>query len=170
MSKTPSLALRVLYVSTAGRQVVKVEPKDGVITVPGKGAWRVDHLRILPGKGPFDCICVEGQGEALPIWAATRLTAAQVDNLANDNLLRQIKELAQGGEKQKVNWLQVGISALLLLAIVGMGFKLSGDIEDIQKDLHRSHPILDQPPQQSGGDTTVVHGGQQQQQSGGASS
>lgn len=160
------LELRVLFVSTAGRRVVRVEPKDGILTIEGQGSWKVDHNRIFPGKGPFDCICVQGQGEALSLWEQTPLTATEVDGIANDNLLRQIKELAQGGQQNKINWMQVGVSFLLFIAIVGVGFKVNGDIEDLSKDLHAAHPLLDQG--QAQGDTIRVQGNQGGQTQGGA--
>lgn len=162
-AKTPSKKLSVLYVSTAGRSVVQVVPEGGRITI-GNQTWKVTRNNLVPGKGTgktgrWDVMCVEGQTEAVPVWASTPLTSIEFDAAAHNNLLEQINALARGGRPNAINWIQVAISGLLVIGLVGFGVVLHGDLGDLQKSVDQVNSKLDAqcPPPCS--DTTVVGGG-----------
>lgn len=152
-TKNPALPLRVLYVSTAGRKVVSVIPNGNLLTI-GSESWKVGRNHLFPGKGKFDVVCVQGQSEALPVWEKTPIGPEEVDAIAHNNLLEQIHSLSKGNKGTAVSWIQVGISALLILAIIGVGVKLNGDLEDLSKQVD----ALQCPPNCSGpgDDTTTV--------------
>lgn len=133
-AKNPNLALRVLYVSTAGRKIVNVIPTGNLLTI-GNESWKVGRNHLLPGKGKFDVVCVQGQSECLPVWEKTPISPEELDAIAHNNLLEQIHSLAKGNKTGAVSWVQMGISALLILAIIGVGVKLNGDLEDVNKKL-----------------------------------
>ncbi len=156
--KAPKLALRVLHVTTAGRSIVKVVPQRDSVTI-GTETWKVTRAHIWPGKGPFDVAVVSGQSEAVPVWERSPISATEYDRTAHDNLLQQIRDLAQGGRSNAINWLQVGLSALVVLSLAGVGFTLHGDQEDLKELIEQTHVLPG--AQQGNGDSTTVHEGQQ---------
>lgn len=162
-TKNPSLPLKVLYVSTAGRKVVRVIPDGNLLTI-GNESWKVGRNHLFPGKGKFDVVAVQGQSEALPVWEKTPIGPEEVDAIAHNNLLEQIHSLSKGNKANAVSWIQMGISAILILSIIGVGVKMNGDLEDVSKKLDG----LQCPPNCSPGsdDRTTVQPQQQQSQVG----
>ncbi len=137
--KKPGTPVRMLYVSMAAPKVIKVVPRSGLLTV-GAETWKVSRNCLFPPGGKFDVICVQGQSEALPVWGVSLLTTEQLNAIANNNLLTQVHGLSQGGKTNAVSWIQVGLTGLVVLAIIGVGFKLNGDMEDLQKQIAATHP------------------------------
>lgn len=133
-TKNPGLTLRVLYVSSAGRKVVKCTPDAGKVTI-GNETWKVDRNHLFPGKGKFDVVCVQGQSEAMPVWASSPITPEEFDAAAHNNLLEQVHAVAQGNRTTTVSWVQLGMLGLLFIAIIGIGIKLNGDFSDLQKSI-----------------------------------
>jgi hypothetical protein len=152
-AKNPALSLRALYVSTAGRKIVSVVPQGNLLTI-GNESWKVGRNHLFPGKGKFDVVCVQGQSECLPVWEKTPIGPEEVDAIAHNNLLEQIHSLSKGNKTTAISWIQVGMSLLLFLAIVGVGVKLNGDFEDMSDKLDTLAPC---PPNCANrGDTTTV--------------
>lgn len=144
-AKQPMKPLRVLHVTSAGRNVVSVVPKQSTVSI-GNQTWACrprDHL--WPGKGPWDVVAVDGQSACLSPWQPTHVTAQEYDTGIGNNLLEQVHNLARGGKSQRVSWVNMGLSFVVILCIIGMGFKLGGDIEDLGDKIAASHPELQAP-------------------------
>lgn len=161
--KPPSLALRVLYVSTAGRSIVNVTPDGDKISIGGKTA-RCDHEHIFPGGkkgGKFDAIYIEGHDQCVPVYGAKNILSPEwADALAHTNIVKQLHDIASGGKKERIAWTPIIMNGLLIIAVAAVGIILHGDVQDMHDDLVASHPSLQPPPQagQNDGDTTVVNG------------
>lgn len=153
--KQPRMHLNVLYVSSAGRQVVPVVPKGKLVTINGQ-SWKVTRQHVFPGKGTFDVICVEGQGEAVPVDRASPVSAIEIDGFAYTDYLLQVKALAKGGHSQKVGWVGVGIQVALFLALIIVAVVINGHISDLESLIHQLHQ--GQAPGQ-GGDVTTYNPG-----------
>jgi len=128
--------LRVLYVSTAGRRIVRVTPQGSFVSFGGQ-TWKCTRNHLLPGKGKFDVVCVQGQSEAAPIWAESPISPQEADALGNNNLLEQIHALSKGGKSNAVNWISVGLTGLLVLGIIIAGVVIHGDVEDLSVKISR---------------------------------
>jgi len=137
--KNPGVPLRMLYVSAGQPKVIKVWLKSGMTTV-GDETWKVNRNCSFPPGGKFDIICVQGQSEAVPVWGLSVLTTEQLNAIANNNLLVQVHGLSQGGKTPAISWVQVGLTGLMILAILGVGFKLSGDFDDLHAQIAAAHP------------------------------
>lgn len=160
-AQVPTTTLRVLYVTTAGREIVKVTPDKDTIKV-GDSTAECSHRHIFPsGKagGKFDAIYIEGRSQCVPVYGDNKeLSPEWIDALAHTNLAKALHELASGGKKEKVAWTPIIMNGLLIIAIVAVGFVLHGDVTDMQEDLVASHPSLQTPAEQAenNGDTIVV--------------
>lgn len=151
-TKNPNLRLRVLYVSAAGRKVVNVVPDQGMISI-GNESWKVGPNHRFPGKGKFDVVAPQGQSECLPVWAPTPVGSVELDAAANNNALQQLNAISAGGKTNAISWVQVGLSVLLFLAIIGVGIKLNNDFDALKVSIDTLGQKMDK---QAPGDTTVV--------------
>lgn len=163
--KTPKLTIPILYVSRAGRKIVQAEPQGDKITIGNETATIRDGS-ILPGKGKFAAVMVQGRPELITFFGEVENggpTAAEFDAVAHDNLLEQLRNSAHRDRTQAVNWIQVGLSFLVVLALIGGAVKINGDIEDLRKEMKDMHinPATGQPYNGAGnsGDVTVVNPG-----------
>lgn len=162
--KTPKLTIPILYVSRAGRKIVQAEPVGDTITIGNETATIRDGS-ILPGKGKFQAVMVQGRPELVNFFGEAENggpTAAEFDAVAHDNLLEQLRNSARRDRTQAVNWIQVGLSFLVVLALIGGAVKLHGDLEDLRQDMENMHvdPATGQPYGNGAqGDRTVVNPG-----------
>lgn len=155
-AKNPGLALRVRYISQAGTSVVKVVPDGGNVSI-GNETWKVPPGALYTDKSRPTVDCVQGRAVAEIKWGERDpLTPEEYDATAHNNLLEQIHTISKGGKTSAISWVQVGLSAVLVLAIVGVGFKLNGDFEDVHSAIKRSHPAMDDGAIRDAGGVSVT--------------
>lgn len=134
-TKNPNLQMRVMYVSAAGRKIVKVRPDQGMLRI-GTESFKVGPEHRFPGKGKFDVVVVQGQSEPLPVWRSSPVGSFELDGVAFNNAVKQFHTISEGGNKTTaISWVQVGLSTLLFLAIIGVGIKLNGDFDSLDSSI-----------------------------------
>lgn len=134
-TKKPAIALRVLHVTGAGRKTVRVQPEGHKITIGGD-TWAYkarDHR--WPGKGPWDAIAVEGRDSCSSPYEETVLTSEGYNADVENNLLEQVHALSRGGKTERISWVNLGVSFLVILAVIGMTFHVGGKVDDLRHDL-----------------------------------
>lgn len=161
-TKNPNLHLRVLYVSAAGRKVVKVKPEMGAVSI-GNESFKVGPEHRFPGKGKFDVVAVQGNSQAMPVWRDSPVGSVEYDAGLNNNALMQLNSISAGGRTSAISWVQVGLSVLLFLAIVGVGIKLNSDFDALKSSIDAlAVKVEGQQPN----DSTVIQPGQSTHQVG----
>lgn len=128
--KAPDTQMRVLYVTTAGRKIVRVKPKGNTVTI-GNETFKVTQSHIFPGKGDFDAICRSGVAEAVPVYKRAPVSAEDYDDALNSNLLSEVYAMGRGPKIHNTQWVIIGGLVVVVLVQIIAAIIIHGAIEDL---------------------------------------
>lgn len=153
--KKPDLRLKALYVTPAGSQTLKVQPKKDTITIEGGMSWRIVEGSLFPKGGDFDVILPYNSSVALP-WSSAPLPSPEAyDEALSNSYKEQVDKTAKGaGNPKRVAWLNLGLNVITIITVIIGAVVVSGQIDDLFSLVHQLHQAAP-----AGGDVTTYNPG-----------
>lgn len=151
----PTPELRALHCGLSGRSIVKVRPNSGKVSI-GEKTWTLDASCVAHGSGKekWDIMLIDGKGRAVSFNPDLENPSPEEwDQAINNNLLKQIHDLSKPPPSPALNWVQIVLLGLAILAVIGAGIKNANDNADLKKEILHLELVLNAGTA-AGGDTS----------------